>query len=66
MTGISLLQTYISSSKTQNQQMMTMWLLPIIFMFIFWNLPSALVLYWTIQTLLGVIEQYIVNRTLKY
>lgn len=66
MTGISLLQTYLTSSKTQTQQTLTMWLLPIIFMFIFWNLPSALVLYWTMQTLLGVVEQYIINRTIQY
>ncbi|MEN2998353.1 MAG: YidC/Oxa1 family membrane protein insertase [Brevinematia bacterium] len=66
MTGVSLLQTYITSSKTQSQQTLMMWLLPIIFMFIFWNLPSALVLYWTIQTLLGLVEQYVINKTLKY
>lgn len=66
MTAISLLQTYLSSSKTQTQQTATMWILPIVFMFIFWNLPSALVMYWTIQTLLGTIEQYIINKTIKY
>ncbi|MGC8767057.1 MAG: membrane protein insertase YidC [Brevinematia bacterium] len=66
MTITSLFQTYISSSKAQTQQTMTMWLLPIVFMFIFWNLPSALVMYWTIQTFLSAIEQYIINRVVKY
>lgn len=65
MTGVSLLQTYIASSKTQTQQSFVMWLLPIIFMFIFWNLPSALVLYWTIQTILSAIEQYVINKVVK-
>ncbi|MFN4244714.1 MAG: YidC/Oxa1 family insertase periplasmic-domain containing protein [Brevinematia bacterium] len=67
MTSISLVQTYLMSSKSgATQQNVTMWILPIVFMFIFWNLPSALVLYWTIQTLLGTVEQYVINKVLKY
>ncbi len=66
MTAISILQVTISSAKVQTEQTITMWLIPIIFMFIFWNLPSALVLYWTVQNLLSLVEQYIVNKTLKY
>ncbi len=66
MTLVSLLQTYLTSSKTSSQQTAIMWILPIVFMIIFWNLPSALVLYWTILSILGVVEQYIVNKTLKY
>ena len=66
MTVLSIIQTAISSAKVQTEQTITMWLIPIIFMFIFWNLPSALVLYWTVQNLLSLIEQYIINKTLKY
>ncbi|MCX8029532.1 MAG: membrane protein insertase YidC [Brevinematales bacterium] len=66
MTAISLFQTYITSSKAQTQQTAVMWIIPIVFMFIFWNLPSALVLYWTIQTALSVVEQYLINRIVKY
>lgn len=66
MTVFSLLQTYITSSKAQTQQTVVMWLLPIVFMFIFWNLPSALVLYWTIQTILSTVEQYVINKIVKY
>jgi len=66
MTVLSITQTAISSAKVQTEQTITMWLIPIIFMFIFWNLPSALVLYWTVQNLLSLIEQYVINKTLKY
>jgi YidC/Oxa1 family membrane protein insertase len=66
MTVLSIIQTAISLAKVQTEQTITMWLIPIIFMFIFWNLPSALVLYWTVQNLLSLIEQYIINKTLKY
>ncbi|MCX8096361.1 MAG: membrane protein insertase YidC [Spirochaetes bacterium] len=66
MTAFSLLQTYITSSKAQTQQTVVMWILPVVFMFIFWNLPSALVLYWTIQTILSIVEQYVINKVIKY
>jgi len=66
MTILSLIQVAVSSGKVKTDQTLTMWITPIIFMFIFWNLPSALVLYWTIQNLFSIIEQYIVNETLKY
>lgn len=36
--------------------------MPFIFLFICYNLPSALVLYWTIQNLLTIAQQIILNR----
>ncbi|MGQ9632349.1 MAG: membrane protein insertase YidC [bacterium] len=36
--------------------------LPFIFLFFFWNMPSGLVLYWTVSNILAIGHQYIVNR----
>jgi len=36
--------------------------MPIIFVFLFWNLPSGLVLYWTVSNMLSIVQQVYVNR----
>jgi len=43
-------------------QMKLMQYMPIIFVFLFWNLPSGLVLYWTVSNLLSIAQQVYVNR----
>ncbi|MCH7496041.1 MAG: YidC/Oxa1 family membrane protein insertase, partial [Candidatus Marinimicrobia bacterium] len=30
--------------------------------FLFWNLPSGLVLYWTVSNILSIVQQIYVNR----
>jgi len=43
-------------------QMKLMQYMPIIFVFLFWNLPSGLVLYWTVSNMLSIAQQVYVNR----
>lgn len=43
-------------------QMKLMQYMPIIFVFLFWNLPSGLVLYWTVSNVLSIAQQLYVNR----
>jgi len=68
MTFFSLLQTKLSNSgKTgvtdqQKQQNKMMTYMPIMFLFIFWNMPSGLVLYWTVQNVFSIIQQFYVNK----
>ncbi|RKX99333.1 MAG: hypothetical protein DRP54_07435 [Spirochaetes bacterium] len=66
MTGTTLLQSKLTSGDQSAQQgkMMT-YLFPIIFFFIFWNMPSGLVLYWTVQNILTIGQQYIIDIRLK-
>ncbi len=64
MTIIQLIQMKLSSMKTTanpQQNAMNTYLLPIVFLFIFWGMPSGLVLYWTIQNVYSIIEQEFVN-----
>ncbi len=50
------------SSGQQAAQMKMMKYLPIIFTFMFFNLSSGLVLYWTVGNILGIIQQLFTNR----
>lgn len=66
MTGTTLLQSKLTSGGQASQQgkMMT-YMFPLIFFFIFWNMPSGLVLYWTIQNILTVGQQYLIDYRMK-
>jgi len=66
MTITTLLQSKLTSGDQTNKQgkMMT-YMMPIMFFFIFWNMPSGLVLYWTIQNILTIGQQYVINYRLK-
>ena len=48
----------------QQQQMMMMKFLPLIFVVMLYNWASGLLLYWTVSTALGILEQYLLRKTL--
>ncbi len=67
MTLASVFQMKLSPKPTdpkaeQQQQLMRM--MPILFVFILYNMPSGLVLYWTVSTILSVCEQLLIKRML--
>lgn len=66
MGATMFLQQKMSITKTQDpqqqQQQRIMLLMPIIFTVMFLNLPSGLVLYWFVNNLLGIGQQWMVNR----
>lgn len=66
MTATTLLQSKLTSGNQTGQQgkMMT-YMFPLMFFFIFWNMPSGLVLYWTIQNILTIGQQYLIDYRLK-
>ena len=39
-----------------------MLILPIVFTFIFINFPAGLLLYWTVNNILTIVQQYIINK----
>lgn len=66
MTGLSLLQMQLQSMKQPGQegaQKLNMVLFPVIMLFFFYGLPSGLVLYWTMQNILSIAEQELINFT---
>jgi YidC/Oxa1 family membrane protein insertase len=66
---IMLITTFLSSKLMQspstdasgrNMKMMT-YMMPIMFFFILYNMPSGLLLYWTMQNIFTVAQQYYIN-----
>ncbi len=70
MGGAMIWQSQLGSTMTPptpnnpmaQQQFMMKWLMPIMMTFIFYQMPSGLVLYWTVNTLLGILQQMQINR----
>lgn len=50
-----------SQNEMQKQMQMQSYLMPVMFLFLFWNMPSGLVLYWTVQNIFSIIEQEFIN-----
>ncbi|MFQ5766673.1 MAG: membrane protein insertase YidC [Acidobacteriota bacterium] len=55
-------QMLMSSAIADPMQRRMMYLTPVLFTFMFLNLPSGLVLYWLVNNLLGIVQQYMINR----
>jgi YidC/Oxa1 family membrane protein insertase len=44
------------------QAQMMLWMMPILFTFMFWSFPSGLVLYWLVNNILQVGQQWLITR----
>ncbi len=63
LMGVSMyLQQKMSPSSLDPTQAKMMQLLPVIFTFMFINFPSGLVLYWLVNNVLSIVQQYYVNK----
>jgi YidC/Oxa1 family membrane protein insertase len=59
-------QQLLAMTKTEDPQMKMqqrmMLVMPLMFAFFFWSMPAGLVLYWFTNNLLGIGQQYLINR----
>lgn len=63
MGGTQLIQQAMTSSSIPDPaQRRIMYLMPIMFTWIFLSFPSGLVLYWLVNNLLGIAQQYLINK----
>ncbi|MCL2155588.1 MAG: membrane protein insertase YidC [Leptospirales bacterium] len=53
-------QTMVDTGN--QQQKIMMYMMPVILLFVFWKMPSGLVLYWFLQNLYQIMHQFIVNK----
>lgn len=53
-------QTMVDSGN--QQQKIMMYMMPVVLLFVFWTMPSGLVLYWFLQNLYQILHQFIVNK----
>ncbi len=63
MLGTTLLQSRITQnpSAVQGHMKMMMYAMPIFFFFILYSMPSGLVIYWTMQNVLQIVQQLYIN-----
>lgn len=66
LMGISMLiQQWLSPTSTDPTQQKMMWILPIVFTIFFLNFPAGLVLYWLVNNIVQVLQQWYVNKTFE-
>jgi YidC/Oxa1 family membrane protein insertase len=57
MAGTMILQSKLTPSMGDPaQQKMMMWMMPAMMLFMFYSMPSALVLYWTVSQILAIVQ----------
>ncbi|MDR2436028.1 MAG: membrane protein insertase YidC [Puniceicoccales bacterium] len=65
MSVVAFLQMRMTPMTTQNAMQKRMFqAMPFVFLFFCYRMPSGLVLYWTVQNLLSIIQQSVINRRL--
>lgn len=64
LTILSFVQTKVSQGgkSATGQGKFMEYIMPLMFLFIFWNMPSGLVLYWLMQTLFTIVHQWLKNK----
>ncbi len=67
LTAITMgLQTHLSpSSGDPAQKKMMTWMMPIMLLFMFYSMASALCLYWTASQLLSILQMWMIQRKTK-
>ena len=50
------------SEATAGQPKMLQYMLPVVFTVLFYKMPSGLVIYWIVNTVLSVAQQYYINK----
>ena len=61
VSGLMVIQQRTSTATAQGNQAM-LWLFPALFLFIFYNLPSGLVLFWLVMSLFNAGQQVLISR----
>jgi YidC/Oxa1 family membrane protein insertase len=65
LMGLSMIaQQWITPPSDKNQKMI-MYIMAGVFTFMFINFPAGLVLYWLTNNILGLLQSFIVNKTMK-
>jgi YidC/Oxa1 family membrane protein insertase len=66
LMGISMLvQQWLNPQPLEDLQKKVMYALPVVFTFMFLWFPSGLVLYWVVQNVLSVAQQWQINRAIE-
>lgn len=64
LTLSSLLQVWLQPAPPDPMQAKLMWIMPLMFSFMFFFFPAGLVLYWLVNNLLSIAQQWMINKQL--
>ena len=64
MTASTMFQTWLNPTPPDPMQAKLMWFMPLIFSVMFFFFPAGLVLYWLTNNVLGIAQQWFINRQL--
>jgi YidC/Oxa1 family membrane protein insertase len=63
--GISMIiQTKLNPAPTDPMQAKLMMIMPVVFSVFFFFFPAGLVLYWVINNVLSILQQWMINRSI--
>jgi len=63
LMGASMfVQQWMTPSAGDPNQRRMMLMMPVVFTFMFINFPSGLTIYWLVNNLLSIAQQYLINR----
>jgi len=63
MGGTMFLQQKMTPSTMDPTQAKIFMVMPIVFTFLFLNFPSGLVIYWLVNNILTILQQYLINKS---
>ena len=64
MTASTMFQTWLNPTPPDPVQAKMMWIMPLVFSVMFFVFPAGLVLYWLTNNVLGIAQQWFINRRL--
>ncbi len=66
MAAVTIWQSKLTPAMGDpTQQKMMTWMMPLMMLFFFYSMPAALSLYWTVSTLLAILQLWLQQRTPK-
>ena len=64
MTASTMFQTWLNPTPPDPVQAKMMWIMPLVFSVMFFYFPAGLVLYWLTNNILGIAQQWFINKRL--
>jgi YidC/Oxa1 family membrane protein insertase len=62
MVVTQIFQTKMTAVATDPNQKMLMYVMPVIMLFFFWSMPAGVTMYWTVQNILSILQQWYTNK----
>jgi YidC/Oxa1 family membrane protein insertase len=64
MGASMIIQTYLNPAPTDPIQAKVMKIMPVVFSIFFFFFPAGLVLYWLVNNVLSIAQQWYINKTI--